>query len=675
MLEPRVLLTSAGALATFDGSDGAAPCAGLIVSGNNLYGTTTQGGAFNDGTVFSVPITGGTPTVLASFNGADGETPCAGLAISGGLLYGIASSNSSNGDGTIFSLSVEGGTPTVLGFIGGTSGIVNDQPGLIVSGNTLYGAAEFGGTDAAGDVFSLPATGGTPTILATFNGSTNGDKPQGNLLLSNNTLYGTTFFGGAFDDGEVFSVPVTGGGATVLASFNSASDGGNPQGGLVLSNGVLYGTTSAGASNGVGGVFSLPVSGGTPTPLAAFTDAVEADPLGTLVVSGTTLYGAADSIYSVPIAGGTPTILVSITALQSETGGVTPNGVILSGDALYGTTQNGGNGGLSDGVVFDVPSIPNMTGAALSLTTPATAASVDVGQSYTIDWTGGNSTDTVQLWAEGGPNTSWTELTAGVPQTAGSYTWNTTGVDHGWYHFQAWDIPTSGSAYAVQSPNWLHIIDTSATAPVASLSNPPLSTDSVAQGTSYTLNFTASDGTGDSNPIYVQLWVYSGNTGLWTELSGAGYIAATQGSYVMSTTGMAPGWYSFSINATNGDQWSSAASPGWLNITVPTPVFTFQTPTSGQTVAAGGTFNLDWGITGLTTADIDNSTAQIWAQHLVNGSPVWSEIAASVSASGGTYAWTVPTSPGSGTYYAFSVWLNYGNMWWDNVSPNWVQVN
>ena len=80
----------------------------------------------------------------------------------------------------------------------------------------------------------------------------------------------------------------------------------------------------------------------------------------------------------------------------------------------------------------------------LSLTTPATAASINAGSSYSIDWTGGNPTDTVQIWAEGGPNNAWVELTTGVPASNGSYAWNTTGAMHGWYYFQAWDIPTSG---------------------------------------------------------------------------------------------------------------------------------------------------------------------------------------------------------------------------------------
>ena len=60
-------------LASFDGSNGAGPAGGLTLSGNTLYGTTEYGGAYGDGTVFSVPVSGGSPAVLASFNGSNGE--------------------------------------------------------------------------------------------------------------------------------------------------------------------------------------------------------------------------------------------------------------------------------------------------------------------------------------------------------------------------------------------------------------------------------------------------------------------------------------------------------------------------------------------------------------------------------------------------------------------------
>src|SRR5205085_2753679 len=96
--------------------------------------------------------------------------------------------------GVVFAMPVTGGTPTVLASFDGPHGS-STLGGLLLSGDTLYGTAALGGPNNGGVVFSLPVTGGTPNVLASFNGG-NGYEPN-SLLLSNNTLYGTTSMGGA----------------------------------------------------------------------------------------------------------------------------------------------------------------------------------------------------------------------------------------------------------------------------------------------------------------------------------------------------------------------------------------------------------------------------------------------------------------------------------------------
>jgi len=95
------------------------------------------------------------------------------------------------------------------------------------------------------------------------------------LILSGNTLYGTTAFGGGSDaptplgtdsraegSGTVFALNTDGTGFTTLHSFTLTSpytngDGANPSGGLVLSGNTLYGTTGVGGRYGSGTVFSI----------------------------------------------------------------------------------------------------------------------------------------------------------------------------------------------------------------------------------------------------------------------------------------------------------------------------------------------------------------------------------------------------------------------------------
>jgi len=103
-------------LATFNGANGNLPTAGLLADGQgNLYGTTEGGGAHGDGTVFKL-TTGGIPTLttLASFSGSNGISPFFGslIADAQGNLYGTTDQGGANGDGTVFKLTT-GVSPTL----------------------------------------------------------------------------------------------------------------------------------------------------------------------------------------------------------------------------------------------------------------------------------------------------------------------------------------------------------------------------------------------------------------------------------------------------------------------------------------------------------------------------------------------------------------------------------
>jgi uncharacterized repeat protein (TIGR03803 family) len=92
------------------GSDGSYARYGVISdTAGNLYGTTGVG-ASNDGVVFELtpPAKSGgawTESVLWSFTGgSDGGDTTAGLLLSGGELYGTTSLGGQNSDGTVFSV-------------------------------------------------------------------------------------------------------------------------------------------------------------------------------------------------------------------------------------------------------------------------------------------------------------------------------------------------------------------------------------------------------------------------------------------------------------------------------------------------------------------------------------------------------------------------------------------
>ena len=78
-----------------------------------------MGGTSNDGTIFSIPVTGGTPTDLVSFNGTNGGEPYGDLTLIGSTLYGTTAGGGANNDGTVFSIPVTGGAPTTLASFNG----------------------------------------------------------------------------------------------------------------------------------------------------------------------------------------------------------------------------------------------------------------------------------------------------------------------------------------------------------------------------------------------------------------------------------------------------------------------------------------------------------------------------------------------------------------------------
>ena len=104
-------------LVSFNDADGSSPDGGLLADAHgDLFGTTELGGANDDGTVFEIKKTAAgyasTPTTLVSFNSADGASPLSGLiADADGDLFGTTSAGGANNDGTVFEMTNSGFVP------------------------------------------------------------------------------------------------------------------------------------------------------------------------------------------------------------------------------------------------------------------------------------------------------------------------------------------------------------------------------------------------------------------------------------------------------------------------------------------------------------------------------------------------------------------------------------
>jgi uncharacterized repeat protein (TIGR03803 family) len=138
-------------LAYFNYANGANPVAGLVEDSNgDLFGTTSGGGAYGDGTVFEVAAFSLAITTLASFNGTNGAGPEAGLVEdSNGSLFGTTSAGGAYGAGTVFQVGASGAIATLVSFNGANGAV--PLAGLVEDSNgNLFGTTEFGGAGNSG---------------------------------------------------------------------------------------------------------------------------------------------------------------------------------------------------------------------------------------------------------------------------------------------------------------------------------------------------------------------------------------------------------------------------------------------------------------------------------------------------------------------------------------------
>jgi len=199
-----------------NGDDGADPVAGVTFdAAGNLYGTTSDGGAYGDGTVFQLKPSKSdwTETILHEFElKDDGGVPYAGIVVDGDKLLGAATdggAGGSSGGGTVFEL-----TPSESGW---KFGVLYELPGwgisgsfrnLLVGSGKIYATTHCDGADSSGTVYELTPSGDAwkTKLLYTFTGASDGQYSFSNLVLYEGSLYGTTKQGGEGDNGVVFKV-------------------------------------------------------------------------------------------------------------------------------------------------------------------------------------------------------------------------------------------------------------------------------------------------------------------------------------------------------------------------------------------------------------------------------------------------------------------------------------
>jgi len=159
------------------------------------------------------------------------------------------------------------------------------------STNYLYGTTQYGGAYGNGEVFNYNLGTGALTVVHSFTGSaTDGGNPTAGLIRVGTILFGTTEFGGSYGIGTVYRFPIgtCGAAAPVLIhSFTGSPDGDGAAAGLLYYGGYLYGTTVKGGTAGVGAVYQCNLTNACKV-IYSFTGGTDgAVPFSSLIFAGT----------------------------------------------------------------------------------------------------------------------------------------------------------------------------------------------------------------------------------------------------------------------------------------------------------------------------------------------------------------------------------------------------
>lgn len=265
-----------------DAPQGGAPTVGLAADADkNLFGVALEGsfacGDAGCGMVFEMVLNKKsgkyTYKILHQFaTGNGGNFPRATPTVTNSAIYGTTSAGGKFGEGTVYELTPgKNGKWTysvIYAFTGGNDGGASLASLTPYKGN-LYGTARDDGQFGGGVLFRLtpPAKKGASwafKVMHQFSGGSNGDgygPITAPIVGKNGVLYGLTVFGGhSYSDGAIYAFNVATGKETVVYKFpqKDGLDWGTPQANLALGpDGLLYGLIEGGGADQHGYAFSF----------------------------------------------------------------------------------------------------------------------------------------------------------------------------------------------------------------------------------------------------------------------------------------------------------------------------------------------------------------------------------------------------------------------------------
>ena len=331
---------------------GAFPWGTLCLYNDRLYGFTNEGGANNEGALIEYDPDVNGYHRRVDLGTSNGFTPRGKLTYYSGKLYGVTKSGGNYNKGVIYSYDMATHTYAIRHHMTTATGNVDDQGGMILFNNRLYGVTYYDDGNE-GVLYEFNPLNDQYTVKHYFVQET-GIMPYGIPVYYNGKLYGTTSAGGDNFNGVLYEYDLASGTYSVKVTFGG-SFGRWPASALTLHNGKMYGTAPAGGIDNTGTLFVYTPAGNGFQKLHDFTSAEGNYPRTSLVVFNNKLYGTTNKggspedkgvLYSYDLGTG---IYAKLHEFISP-GGTSPySDLTMLNNKLYGITSTGGdvyNGGV-----------------------------------------------------------------------------------------------------------------------------------------------------------------------------------------------------------------------------------------------------------------------------------------------------------------------------------------
>jgi uncharacterized repeat protein (TIGR03803 family) len=345
------------------GADGAVPVAALMQALDGaLYGTTVNGGAYGQGTVYRRSPEG-VHAVLHSFSGPDGKWP-QGELVQGddGRLYSTTEAGGKFDRGSVFSVGLDGSFRLLHSFNGssGAGAFAGLTKGL---DGHFYGGTAEGGAERMGTLFRITADG-EHTLLHSFE-RMHGRVPQGPwermVRGQDGHFYGISGAGGENQKGGLFRLTAAGE-YTLVYSFDVYSEiGFNPDHALAAAaDGGFFGIAVAGGPFERGTVFHITPDGQARLVYAA--DGQYGALASVMQASDGYLYGGflpyGGRLFRLSTDGKLNPLRRLPQPVDPYDLAYASNQMLQASDGwLYGTSLDGGEGGQSGGILFRLSAV------------------------------------------------------------------------------------------------------------------------------------------------------------------------------------------------------------------------------------------------------------------------------------------------------------------------------